>query len=458
MSAERTITDFVRALRSADVSVSTAETLDAAATLRLVGYQDKGRMKLALKSVLAKSETEKLTYDRLFDLFFSRSLSDNSFQDDDTSSGQDQDETRQSSDSDEVSSKDLMELSASGSEGDIAVALERAAQQAGVQDIRFSTQISYYAQRMLKAMGVERLEKELLKALQERTLESDQAAEQMMQARKDMTLRAREYVQQQFDVFGAGATQQFREDFLSEKRIHEMDRSDLDRMKPLVQKLAKRLAAKHSRRRKKKNRGLLDVRKTLRSNAGKDGVPFDVHWRQKKKDRPKLVLICDVSGSVARYVRFLLLFLYCMKDTVPDIYTFAFSARLKDVGKHLLTGLDGFENAMQAIMTEAGWGSTDYGQALSDLKVDHWPVFDRRTTVIVLGDGRSNHGDPRIDLFEEVAARTKRVVWLNPEGRSLWGTGDSEMLRYAPHCAVVSQMSTLKNLEKSIDEILMQYA
>ena len=457
MSAERVITDFVRALRSADVNVSTAETLDAVNTVRLVGYEDKSRMKLALKSVLAKTESEKDSYDRLFDLFFSRAF-DTQEQRDSNSDTDDGQEDGASTDTDAEPQKDLLELSQNGDETEIAVALERAAAEAEVQDIRFSTQVSFYAQKMLKAMGVERMEKELLKALQQHTPEADAEAEEMMQARKDMTMRAREYVQQQFDVFGAGATQQFRDEFLAEKRINEMDRSDLERMKPLVQKLAKRLASKHSRRRKKKNRGQLNIRKTLRSNAGRDGVPFEVHWRQTKKDRPKLVLICDVSGSVARYVRFLLLFLYCMKDTVPDLYTFAFSARLKDVGKNLETGLDGFENAMQIIMTEAGWGSTDYGQALSDLRVNHWQNIDRRTTVIILGDGRSNHGDPRMDLFEELAGRSKRIVWLSPEGRSLWGTGDSEMLRYAPHCSVVTQMSTLKDLERSIDEVLTQYA
>ena len=187
-------------------------------------------------------------------------------------------------------------------------------------------------------------------------------------------------------------------------------------------------------------------------------MPFDVHWRQTKKDRPKLVLICDVSNSVARYVRFLLLFLYCLKDVVPDIYTYAFSARLKDVGKHLDTSLDGFEGAMQKIMAEAGWGSTDYGQAFSDLKVDHWSQIDRRTTIIVLGDARSNNGDPRLDLFEEAASRAKRIVWLNPEGRALWGTGDSEMLRYQPHCSTVTHLATLKQLERAIDDVLMHYS
>lgn len=460
MSAERTITDFVRALRSADVNVSTAETLDAVHTVKLVGYGDRNNLKLSLRSVLAKSEGEKETYDRLFELFFSRKRQTESGEQ--TSNRQDGKESSDSSgegdDQPPVSDMDMLDLATNATESQIEIAMEQAGEAAGVQDIRFSTQVSYYAQKMLREMGVERMESRLLDALREQTPDGDTDAETMIEARRDMTRRAREYVQRQFDVFGAGATQSFREEFLSEKRIHEMDRSDLDRMKPLVAKLARRLATKHSRRRRKKNRGQLDIRKTLRQNSGRDGIPFEVLWRQKKKDRPKLVLICDVSNSVARHVRFLLLFLYCLKDAVPELHTFAFSARLKDVGSYLDTGLDGFDQAMQRIMLEAGWGSTDYGQALSDLKVNHWSVLDRRTTVIVLGDGRSNNGDPRVDLFEEAASRAKRVVWLNPEGRALWGTGDSEILRYQPHCSTLTYMSTLKDLERAIDDVLMHYS
>ena len=447
MTAERTITDFVRALRSADVNVSPAETIDAARTVDLVGYQDRGRLKISLRNVLAKSETEKLTYDRLFDLFFSRQRSENSSQSEGDDAQAEGHEAPQ----------DFMDL-AGGDESSIEIALEKAGQEVGLQDIRFSTQTSYFAQQMLKAMGVAKMEKELLERLQEHTPEGDAAAEDMMQARRKMTARAVEYAKRQFDVFGAGATQQFREDFLAEKRINEMDRSDLDRMKPLVEKLAKRLVTKHSRRKRQKNRGQIDIRRTLRANAGRDGIPFDVHWKQTRKDRPKLVLICDVSGSVAQYVRFLLLFLYCMRDVVPDLYTYAFSARLKDVGPYLDTSLDGFDNAMQRILDDAGWGSTDYGQALSDLRVDFWNKIDRRTTIIVLGDGRSNHGDPRLDVFEDAAGRCKRIVWLNPEAKSLWGTGDSEMLRYQPHCSTVTTLSTLKQLERAIDDVLMHYS
>lgn len=455
MSAEGTLTNFVRALRSADVTVSTAETLDAVQTVQLVGYADRAKLKLSLRSVLAKSETEKQTYDRLFDLFFkARPASD----DVENSAPDRSDESETSpDDGDSETEPDFVSLATSGDETKIEMAIARAGNAADIQDIRFSTQVGYYAQKMLKAMGVEKMEKELLDRLQEHSEEGDAAAEEMMEARRQMTLRSIEFAKQQFDVFGAGATQQFRDEFLADKRITDMDRSDIERMKPLIEKLARRLATKHSRRRRRKNRGQLDIRKTLRSNAGRDGVPFDVHWRQKKKDRPKLVLICDVSGSVAQYVRFLLLFLYCLRDVVPNLHSYAFSARLKDIGPLLSDDLGRFDQSMDRVMKEVGWGSTDYGQALSDLKVDHWSVIDRQTTIIVLGDGRSNYGDPRMDLFEEAAARAKRVVWLNPESKALWGTGDSEMHRYRSYCTVVSYLATLKHLERAVDDVLMHY-
>ena len=102
-------------------------------------------------------------------------------------------------------------------------------------------------------------------------------------------------------------------------------------------------------------------------------------------------------------------------------------------------------------------GSTSYGQAWSDLKINHEQIIDRRTTLLVLGDARSNYGDPRMDLFREFAARAKRVIWLNPEGPGLWGTGDSVIPRYAPFCAQVTHVSTLKDLERAVDEILSAY-
>ena len=112
---------------------------------------------------------------------------------------------------------------------------------------------------------------------------------------------------------------------------------------------------------------------------------------------------------------------------------------------------------MDKIINSIGMSSTDYGQSLSDLRMNHWNALDRRTTLIILGDGRSNYGDPRLDLFREAAARVKRVIWLTPEGESLWGSGDSELPRYRPHCHTMKQVTTIKDLERILDEALSRY-
>ncbi len=438
---DRVLTDFIRALRSGGVSVSPAETIDAAGALKVIGYADKVALKHSLSCALAKSQEEKRIHDDLFDLYFSRKPQDSHSE---TSSSN---EDKASNDASEIE-----QLSSSGDDAEISMALEQAAQEAGVQDIRFSTQTAYYAQQMMKAMGSEQLQVRLIDALQNQRPEADA----MMEARADMQARARAYVEQQFDIFGKGATEQFREEILGSKRLSEMDGYDLHRMKALIAKIAKKLATKHSRRRKRKNRGVLDVRKTLRANAGVDGIPFSTIWKQKKKDRPKIIAMCDVSGSVSQYVRFLLLLLYGLKETIPRLDAYAFSGRLQDVGPMLTNG--DFDPVMKRIVNTIGMSSTDYGQSLSDFKVNHWNTLDRRTTIIILGDGRSNHGDPRLDIFKEMAARAKRVIWLCPEPESMWGTGDSEMLRYKAWCNQMSHVSTIKDLERAVDEVLAGYA
>lgn len=444
--AEQVLTDFIRALRSADVRVSTGEAIDAAQAVKLIGYADRQRLLNTLRCVLAKSPAEKLAHDRLFELYFSRQALPQTPPPDETAP----DETDPPE-----GTGDMLDLLERGDETQIAVAMERAGQAAGLQDIRFSTQISYYAQQMMKALGVERLEGEMMQAFRARTEDGQAQAEALIEGRKQMFSRARQHAKQAFDTYGAGATLAFREDVLAETALTALDVRDLGRMQALVQKIAKRLAVKHSRRHRKKNRGQLDVRKTLRANAGFDGVPFDLAWKQKKRDRAKIVAVCDVSGSVARVVRFFLMLLYSLNEVVPEIESFAFSGRLEDVSD-TLEGQE-FASAMDKIINAIGMSSTDYGQSLSDLKMNHWSVLDRRTTLIILGDGRSNYGDPRVDLFQEAAARVKRVIWLSPESESLWGSGDSELPRYRPYCHTMKHVTTIKDLERILDEALSRY-
>jgi len=446
---EKQISNFIRALRSADVRVSTGEALDAARTVAMIGYDDRALMKDSLACVLAKSESEKSIHDRLFDLYFSSAPAVSASQSAES-------ETQESQENPKDAAERLSQLAQEGNEQALAAAIERAAEQAGLNDIRFSTQVAYFSQSMVRAMGGEQLQARLLEALQGRTPDADAEAQRLIDVRRTLTMAARERAERAFQIFGAAETEKFRDEVAATKRLSAIEAGDMARMKQLVAKVAKRLAVKHSRRRKRTQRGLLDVRRTMRANAGVDGVPFNVIWRQKKKDRPKILVICDVSGSVALYVRFLLLLLYSMKEAIPDLHAYAFSYRLKNVDDILETME--FDAAIKKILREIGLGSTSYGQAFSDFKMDHENKIDRRTTIIILGDGRSNYGDPRLDLFRDFAGRAKRIIWLNPEGRALWGTGDSVIPRYEPFCAQMSHVATLKDLEKAVDEVLTAYS
>ena len=262
-------------------------------------------------------------------------------------------------------------------------------------------------------------------------------------------------VDQRFALYGRPATESFMTEVSVNRPLGRMSPSDMDRMKVAVARMAKRLAARHSRRRRVTLRSQIDLRRTLRANAGHDGVPIDLHFKHRRRDRPRIVAVCDVSGSVAAHVRFLLLFLYALQGHIADLRSFAFSHALRDVAGPLETMP--FDDAMALILHEVGGGATDYGQAWADLRERHWDSIDGRTTVLVLGDGRSNETDPRLDLFAELADRAKRVVWLCPEPQRRWGTGDSSMLRYRPFCTSMSHCATAADLERAIDEALEAY-
>ena len=523
---ERALTQFIRALRAAGASVSSAEAIDAARALAVVGYADRERMRDALGIVLAKSEEEKRLHDDLFDVYFSRAAAqaqrereqrsrrgrgsedgdDENAQDGKEPDGgrdgrADADRRRDAGDRRDGDSADgapseggaptagdaqdadgaqaggqpgsggggggggrqiardpadeFLSLARSGDADRIAVAMERAGVAAGVDEIRFASQTPYYVRRMLEHLGVDALERRLLQWLNAQTEAAQAEAHGLIEARSTLQRHARHFVDQRFEVFGRAATDAFLDDVAVNREIGELSLRDIERMKVLVARMARRLAVRHSRRRRARNRGQLDMRRTMRANAGHDGVPVELVWRRKRRDRPKIVAVCDVSGSVSQYVRFLLLFLHALKDEVADLEAFAFSAHLESVAHELQTLP--FEKAMDRIIGRIGGGSTDYGVALADLKNHHWNVIDRRTTILVLGDGRSNHADPRLDIFQEAADRAKRVVWLCPEPRVRWGTGDSVIPKYQPFCTHLSYCATALDLERALDEVLTAY-
>ena len=276
--------------------------------------------------------------------------------------------------------------------------------------------------------------------------------EELKEIRENLRIEIRDYIENQVKLRTSNTGKQLREEALSQMRLTQADKSDYKIMSGIIKKMAKRLISIHSRRKRKSQRGILDVRSTIRANQEYDGILFETIWKKTKIDKPKIIALCDVSGSVANVSRFFLMFLHSLTEILPNVRTFAFSNKAGEV-------TDLFENkdievaAAETLLLNGG-GSTDYGQAFVDLEGLLENKIDRKTTVIILGDARSNYGDPRCDVLKKIQEKSKRILFLNPEPKSVWGTGDSEMLRFVPYCNKSKVCKSLFDLERVVDDML----
>ena len=262
----------------------------------------------------------------------------------------------------------------------------------------------------------------------------------------------RDFVERNMLLYARGDAEQFREEMLKSARLSNLDRRDMERMRVLVRQMAKKLAARYAKTRRRRLRGQLDVRRTLRRNMGWGGIPFVTVWKQKRIEKPRVMVLCDVSGSVAAMSQFLLMFLYALNEALSDIRSFAYSGSLIEVSDILEK--EPIEQAIQKIMEAIGFGSSNYGNAFADFEEGWMQHVTNKTTVIILGDARGNNNDPRTDILARLSQRSKRIIWLNPEYRTMWGTGDSDMDRYTPYCNLVTMCSTIRQLERAISDIL----
>lgn len=433
---------FFQALRDAGVRVSVAESIDAFNAVAVTGFADRDALKDALGLVLAKTLPEKALFAECFDLFFAREALDFG-----PSSAAPAPE-----DSDAGESSALGRMLLEGDGGALAAAMEQAANAAGISGISFFTQANVYGRRILAEMGLEPLDREIEALRRQATPQAAARADALDERRKLLGEAVRDFVKRQLAVYASGKTQAMREEFLSSVKLTNLDRSDFQRMHAIVRTLAKRLASRHARVRRRARRGQLDLRRTLRQNMATDGMLFRTSWKRQKIERPKVMAICDVSGSVASVARFLLLFLYSMHEVMSGLRAFAFSDRLVEVSDILER--NDIEPAIAAILREVGFGSSDYGGSLENFEAGWLDLVDRQTSVIIMGDGRGNYTNPRTDLLEAIAKRCKRLIWLNPEPETLWGSGDSDMLRYRPYCHYAGVCNSVRHLERAMTDLL----
>jgi uncharacterized protein len=445
---------FLQAARSAGIRVSAAEGIDAARAVQVVGFSDRTVLKDSLALVLAKTPDEKNLFDECFDLYFKR---DGFTQDDDDATNEIRNPPTPGGFGGEgmggSGGASLSQMLLDDDRATLAAAMEAAARDSGIQNIRFFTQKNLYARRILDRMGLRHVERDIDALRKE---DSHTLADRLENRIEYLRDQARDLVERNLLLFARGETEKFREELLKSARLSNLERRDLERMRVLVRAMAKRLAARYAKTRRRRLRGQLDARRTLRRNMGWGGVPFITVWKQRRIEKPRVMVLCDVSGSVAAMAQFLLMFLYAMNEALSDIRSFAFAGTLIEVSDILAA--EPVETAIAKIMHMIGYGSSNYGNSLADFEDGWMRRVTNKTTIIILGDARGNRTDPRTEIMQHLSQRAKRIIWLNPEFRSAWGTGDSDMFRYRPYCNVVTVCNTLRHLERVVSDLLKDAA
>jgi len=434
------------------VHVSPAESIDAMRAVAKVGLSDRATLRDTLLLTLAKSEDEKKSLGACFDLFFSQSEPS-------TPAREVKDAGEPNADGQSAGELNgqpqglspLTQMLLSEDSSAIAAAIANAAGAASLSDIRYFTQRGIFSGRILEEMGVRRLNDDI----ESLSVTNPALAERLSELVTGLRENVRDTVSQALLLYGREDAENLRNEILRNAPLARIEPRQIEHMRTLIRKIARRLRDRYSKPRKRQRRGHLDVRRTLRRNSAWGGVPFLTAWKRRHRDRPKIVALCDVSGSVARVSDFFLLLIHSLHEVISDVRSFAFSGHLIEVSEILESKSP--DDAMREIMSKVGFGSSDYGTSFAGFERQWAESVTPQTTVIVLGDARTNNLEPGADVLGRISERAKRVVWLNPEGRMTWGFGDSEMPRYATFCNVVRQCATAQQLERAISEIVATY-
>ncbi|MGW0534791.1 vWA domain-containing protein [Streptomyces sp. NPDC003032] len=453
------LTGLVKALRSHGLRIGPGETVDAAAALEALGLADRERVREGLAAALLHQESQRAVFDPVFDLYFPLGVGyfpPRGAGAPDTKSpegaGPDRDALRE-------------RLVAALAANDQALLGQLAGEAVdgfgGYGSPQGSDGWSSY--QTLSRLRPETLLARVLAARRAGSggesaadaaftdrLEADEIRRRIEGFRERVRTEARRRVAErrgtQEIARRAVATTADRVDFLLAGRAH------LDELRRAVHPLARRLATRLAARRRRAAHGTIDLRRTLRGSLSTGGVPMRPVLRRRRPARPELVLLCDVSGSVAGFANFTMLLVQALHDQFSKVRVFAFVNRVDEVTGLLTHGSADPAGLGGRILGEAavtGWhGSSDYGTSLGEFAERHLDAVGPRSTVFVLGDARTNMSDPNLPALREIAGRARQVYWLNPEQRSQWSTGDSAAYAYAElvemhECRNARQLSAL---------------
>ncbi|XBB65820.1 VWA domain-containing protein [Nocardioides sp. WV_118_6] len=442
---------FVEALRGAGLSVSLAEDIDAVAALAAVHWSDRTTVRDAFAATLVKKQAQRTTFDALFDVYFPAMVGDGA------AAAADADDTDAAGPSKDnatalVGFRDRLAEALEAAQLDDAQLRQMAAEMVGTFGAmpgRGPGLSSWSAYTALQRVAPQELIDRLVAGLMNAGADEDDARRQAGRRIGAFTALVEDDARRRI-------AEEKGPDHVADVAIRpSIDklafmaarRTDLDEMRkeifPLARRLATRLAKEqHSRHART---APLDFRRTVRASIATGGVPITTHHRPKRPHRTDLVVLCDVSGSVANFAQFTLLFVFALREVFQSMRAFTFIDHVHEVTGHFRPGADPVDvlSDLAASASHAAlWGRTNYGRAFTKFAENHADALTPKTTLLILGDARSNYSDLHEDTLRQLTGSVKRTFWLNPEHQRNWGTGDSA----APTYAEIVRMIECRNL------------
>ncbi|RKH47548.1 VWA domain-containing protein [Corallococcus sicarius] len=459
------IVEFAEVLRQNGVRVSTSEVQDALRATAEVGLEDRNLFRAVLRTTLIKRELDVDTFRRAFDFYFSGAA--RTFEAlDESLAKQLEDEGYLEGDllkmviyqmnllAPEMSP--LAQAILAGDRARLAQIFRQASLQLDLGQLESPLQTGFFTRRLLAGAGMERARSDL-KSMEDELRARGLSAEgieivsrHVAAAMRKIEDAARQEVRRQSE-----ARIRRRTDSVTDKPLHLLSQAEVDQMEAAVRTLAEKLKSRLIRKQRSHRRGSLNVRRTLRRNMPWDGIPMVPQFRRRRPERPELVVLCDVSDSVRNASRMMLLFMHTLQSLFVRVRSFVF---VSDIGEvtHFFKDLDVSEaiDAATAGRTVSMSANSNYGRALADFTRDHLGSITRRTTVMIIGDGRNNYNASNAWALKDLRRKAKRVLWICPEDRGNWGIGDSEMLTYEKHCHQAVVVTSVSDLSRIADQLV----
>jgi len=454
---------FLDALREAGLPVSLAEGLDAARAVTMTGLLDREALRAAYAATVVKRRGHRPLFDELFDLWFPRAIGDGSGE------RPARREPRVEVSGGRAAPDEARELRAELAEAIFDGDDAGLRQLAGQAVARFGAiggsptgggtgGRSWSPNAALDAVTP----RTLLAGLLRSRPDSDEFSRSL--ARREFRFRISRFER----LVNAEARRRIAEDRGAAETARTVLRPPLDQIDLIgasqaeltalrreIYPLARRLATKKSMKRRRGGRGPLDFRRTIRASLATGGVPMDTRHRPRRPHKPELVVLCDVSSSVASFARFGLLLVYALSEQFSAVRSFAFVDTVEEVTRHFTEAddvADAINRMEQGLSMRLMGGGTNYGRVFTHFDGRFGDAIGPKTTLLVLGDARANYVDPAVATFGDLVGRARHAYWLNPEPRGNWGTGDSAAPAYAEVVAMV-ECRTLAQLADFVRDL-----